>query len=131
MNQGYCTRFITTPCFKHLLIGLVLVMGFSNAYSMQDSLSVNLRKQNISIAQVFKALHQQTGLIVFYNNKLLNDQEKINVHFKHASVKQVMNSVVKDKDWSYAIKNSFILLKNKMYQVPLPPFGKSKLRLPK
>ncbi len=80
---------------------------------MQDSLSVNIQKQNITVAQIFKTLHQQTGLIVFYNNNMLNDQEKMNVHFKHAGVKQVMDSVVKDKGLSYTIKDRFILLKVK------------------
>lgn len=101
------SRFFIRFCSTVLLL---CVLFQAKAYTMQDSLSVNIQGKNMTIAQVFKTLHQQTGFIIFYNNSILDDQERLDVHFVHANIRDVMDFVTSGKQLSYVIKNRFILL---------------------
>lgn len=82
----------------------------SKAYSIKDSLSVSIQGKDMTIAQVFKVLHQQTGYIVFYSNSILDDQERLDMNFINANVKEIMDFLTKGKQISYVIRNNFILL---------------------
>ncbi len=104
----------STLCKAGILLAFLLfsVVHFS-AYAMQDTLTVNIEGKSMSLAQVFKDLQQQTGLIVFYNNDLINDKEKLDIHLTGAGVKQVMDYVTKDRGLTYVIKDRFILIRKK------------------
>ncbi len=104
-------RSSTTFPLGFLVTFLLLFFFRFSAYSMQDTLSVNIQGKNMTLAQVFKDLQKQTGFIVFYNNNILDDKERIDIHFVHAEVKQVMDYVTSDRGLTYIIKDRFILLK--------------------
>ena len=89
---------------------MAMVIGLES-FAMQDSLSVNIQGKGITIAQIFKSLRQQTGYIVFYNNKMLNDQEQLDVQFVHAGVTKVMDVVCKGRGITYVIRDRLILLR--------------------
>jgi len=97
------------------LAAIFLLFSFVqvNACSLQDSVSVNLQAKHITIANVFKTLQQQTGFIVFYNNDILNDQQRVDVNFMHAGVRQVINYIISGQGLTYTIKDRFILLQRK------------------
>jgi TonB-linked SusC/RagA family outer membrane protein len=77
---------------------------------MNDSLSVDIQGKNMTIGQIFKAVHQQTGYVVFYNNGILDDQERLDMHFVHADIREVMDFLTRKTQLSYEIKDRFILL---------------------
>lgn len=99
-------------------LAVILLCGLhrASARSMQDSLSIDLQGKKMTIAQIFHALNQQTGFIVFYNNHILNDQERLDVNFEHAGLRQVLDYVVKGKMLTYVIRNRFILLQKEKAQ---------------
>ena len=98
---------------------LLFILFQANAYSLQDSLHVNLKASKISISEIFNVLHQQTGYIVFYNNNLLNTNEKMNVDFVNEDIRSLMDYVIKGKDLNYIIKERLIVLHKKQAEQSL------------
>lgn len=114
MNLKKSTHYIS--CFfmrSAMCLMLAGLLQQAHARPMQDSASVNIQGRNMTVAQIFNSLQQQTGYIVFYNNNILNDQRRLDVHFRHADVQEVMNFVTRGLDLNYVIKNRFILLTKK------------------
>jgi|GEM_PF-4674044 len=77
----------------------------------QDNKNVTFVKKQIRLSDLFKEIRKQTGLIIFYNNTVLNDQEKVDVNFDQTPIKKVMAFLLDKKDISYELKDKFILLK--------------------
>jgi len=82
----------------------------------QNNPRVTLNSTSISIADIFSAIKQQTGLTVFYSNQLLDDKEKMNVRFDQADVHTVMNVVLKNKKVDWTIRDGSIVLKKQEQQ---------------
>jgi len=78
--------------------------------STQGINKINLKGKNITIATLFKTIKKQTGLTVFYSNKLLDDTEKISVDFNGAELAEVMNAALKGKGLSWLVKEKYIVL---------------------
>ncbi|MEO6838442.1 MAG: SusC/RagA family TonB-linked outer membrane protein, partial [Ginsengibacter sp.] len=114
MSQKKITKKIACSIMQYCAVTFLLCTLFqTNAYSLQDSLHINLKANQISISGIFKVVHKQTGYIVFYNNNILNDNQKLNVDFVNENVKDVMNYVIRDKDLTYLIKDHLIVLQKK------------------
>lgn len=79
----------------------------------QKRLTLQSGNESISLADIFKALKQQTGLTVFYNNQLLNDKEKLKVNFSQAELATVMDYVLKNKNIGWTLNDQFIILRKK------------------
>jgi len=71
---------------------------------------ISLKGKNITIATLFKTIKKQTGLTVFYSNKLLDDTEKITVDFNQTELAEVLNTTLKSKGLSWVIKEKYIVL---------------------
>ena len=78
--------------------------------SQSTSNKISIKGKNITLADVFKSIKKQTGLTVFYSNKLLNDSEKIAVDFTGESLSTVMNSVLKGRQLDWLVKEKYIVL---------------------
>lgn len=78
--------------------------------SQSTSNKISIKSRNITLADVFKSIKKQTGLTVFYSNKLLNDSEKIAVDFTGESLSAVMNSVLKGRQLDWLVKEKYIVL---------------------
>jgi hypothetical protein len=87
----------------------------------QNNSRVTLNSTSISIAEIFSAIKQQTGLTVFYSNQLLDDKEKMNVRFDQAELPTVMSVVLKNKKVDWTIRDGSIVLKKQEPQGPEAP----------
>lgn len=56
----------------------ILVTGAS----IQATGKISIEGRNISFASIFQNIKNQTGLTVFYSNKLIDDSEKGEVYFE-------------------------------------------------
>ena len=119
-----CIARFFIRCFTVAL--LLYTFSQAAASSRQDSLSVDIQGKNMTIAQIFKALHQQTGYIVFYNNGIIDDQERLDMNFVHADLRKVLDFLTKGRQLSYVIKNRFILLQKAAASIS--PMGQSGLQ---
>lgn len=103
------------PSWRMILPMIIFLLSLSSPTSAytQGEYEVTLIKSNISIADVFKAIKSQTGLTVFYTNRLLNDREKVNAAFKKANLANVLSSTLKDKNIGWVLREQFIVLQKK------------------
>ena len=122
MSQKRITKNIVCSIMQYCTATFLLcILSQTNAYALQDSLHVNLKANQISISSIFKVLHKQTGYIVFYNNNMLNDNERMNVDFVNEGVKDLLNYVIKDKDLTFVIKDRLIVLHKKQTKSSFSP----------
>jgi len=105
MNKNLTrTGRISLPFFFMLLFTLI------TGASPQAPGKISIEGKNITIASVFRTIKKQTGLTVFYSNKLLNDSEKISVNFKQAELAEVMSLTLKGKKLDWVLKENYIVL---------------------
>lgn len=95
---------------------LMLFLVLASGASAQAVGKISIDGKNITIASVFRTIKDQTGLTVFYSNKLLDDSEKISVTFKQADLGEVMKSTLRGKGLDWVIKERYIVL-----QKAVPP----------
>lgn len=96
---AFCTFFLFLHLAGH---------AQSNAVSMESV--VTIKAKNISLSEVFQSIKKQTGLIFFYSNSLLNDQEKVNLNFKNAPLKEVLAYIFNEKSINYEIRGNRLLI---------------------
>lgn len=98
----------------HLFLLTIFCLLNSSFLMAQEQKKVSLSGENISLAQVFKAIKRQTGFTVFYNNQLLDDKEKVKVNFNQTGLPAVLDYLLKDKkNISWTFNDQFIILKKK------------------
>lgn len=111
----YQTRIKFQKAALSILLLLLTFCIFSNrAHAelyQQDNKKVTFVKKQIRLSDLFKEIRKQTGLIIFYNNTVLNDQQKVDVNFDKTPITKVMALLLDKRDISYEFKGKFILLK--------------------
>src|SRR5690606_28118056 len=96
--------------FSFILI-VISLSGFAD--NQNRSYYITYSNKEISLKDFFKIINKETKLTVFYNNQLLNDQEKVKVAFNKASIKDVLDNILKGRELDWEINNDFILIKKK------------------
>lgn len=99
---------------------LILFILLPVSASTQGISKISLKGKNITIANLFKTIKKQTGLTVFYSNKLINDTEKISVDFNQTELGEVMNAVLRGKALSWVVKEKYIVLQKVVTPVAAP-----------
>lgn len=102
----------------HLLVLCSLVgMPFFGAQAQTPTPSlqsiVTVTGNDVSLAQIFRAIKKQTGLTLVYSNQLLNDGEKISLNFRQAKLDDVLAFIFKSRNISYVIQRNRIVLDKK------------------
>ncbi|EDM34920.1 putative TonB-linked outer membrane receptor protein [Pedobacter sp. BAL39] len=102
----------TLTRFGRLMLPVIfLLCTLSPAFAgMQPLHKISMKGKDITLAAVFKTIKNQTGLTVFYSNKLLNDAERISVDFDEAELAEVLSYALKGKDLEWLLKEKYIIL---------------------
>lgn len=87
----------------------VLLLFFVGKLGAQTKTFTYSAKQ-VALVTVFQEIKRQTNFIVFYNNDLLNDQEKTSVNFAGEKLDAVMAFLLKNKSLSYRFSDNYIVL---------------------
>lgn len=104
---------------RSCLLWIVLTLTNSFLYA-QEPKKITLNSSGISYEDIFESIRQQTGLIVFYTNQLLNDKEKISVDFQSTPLSTVLQQIFTNKSIAWNINNKFIVLRKKVEDAPAP-----------
>jgi TonB-linked SusC/RagA family outer membrane protein len=94
-------RIITVIVFVFTLHASAKTMGQN----------VSLKKQNITLKDVFKELRAQTGYYFIYNSKEVADTRLVSPNFSNAPIDVVLSSVLKGMPLTYTIEDKIISLK--------------------
>ena len=114
LQKSHC--FLRRLFLLPLLCSCILLLRFTaDAQAGQASLQspVSISGDNIQIAQLLKTIKKQTGLTPFYSNQLLNDKEKVSLHFQHATLDEVLAYLFRDKNIGYEVHGNRLLLNEK------------------
>ncbi|WP_127124891.1 TonB-dependent receptor [Pseudoflavitalea rhizosphaerae] len=97
---------------RSCLLGIVLIVTNSCLFA-QDNKKITLTAASISYEDIFETIRQQTGLIVFYSNRLLNDKERISVDFQSTPLSAALQQIFSNKPIGWNFNNKFIVLRKK------------------
>ncbi|HWW40642.1 SusC/RagA family TonB-linked outer membrane protein, partial [Pedobacter sp.] len=70
-------------------------------------------KKDATYSLVFKEIIKQTGYKILYSDQILDKTKTINVDFKGAELKEVMETLLKNQALTYEIDETTILIKEK------------------
>lgn len=101
-----------------LLLIMRLIMIILTTCLMQVSAAtfaqkLTYSKKGASLEEMFKEIRKQTGYNVFYSNKKIDDTRKIDVYFKDADLKDVLELCVERQSLDYTIDDKNIFIKPK------------------
>lgn len=72
--------------------------------------TMTLTARQMTFKEIFLELKKQTGYTVVYNNQRLNVDRQLNVEFKDASVKDVLDKILVGSGLTYEMMDDFIIL---------------------
>ncbi len=87
----------------------VFTIGLSAAVKSQNK--VSLKSSNITIAEVFEEIKEQTGLEIIYSNAELDDNRKVNISVEDQSAKKVMEDLLKGTDLNVIRVEGYFVVK--------------------
>ncbi len=83
------------------------------AQERTDQIRLSIRGSNITMAHAFQQIKKITGLTVFYNSQLLNDNEMVSLNFKDAKLNDVLDHILKGKNIGYEVRRDKVIVLNK------------------
>lgn len=92
---------------------ILLAAAIFQANASGHAQTVTLSGKAIPIKQVFSAIKQQTGYVVFSNNNTINDTRNVSLSVRDMPLKDLLNEVLKDFPVTYVIKDKTIVLSRK------------------
>ncbi|GAO42585.1 SusC/RagA family TonB-linked outer membrane protein [Flavihumibacter petaseus] len=103
-----------------LAVALLIVADLSISYPLfaNQENTVSLRVQNAPLHSVFTEIRKQTGLIVFYNNQVLNDKDRVSVNVVNERIEKVMHQLLRGKSVSFRIDNEYIIISRQEAEKP-------------
>jgi len=104
-------RFIS----KQLLLMMKLTFVLLTACFMQVSAAiyaqnVNINEKNVSLKQILKQIHKQTGYDFIYDHDILNNIDFISLHIQNASIKEVLEKCLKGQPLKFNIAEKSIVI---------------------
>jgi len=91
---------------------IVLLLFFTFEVSANDGYAqkITIIKKNVHLAQIFKSIEKQTGLLFFYDKALIKKTEPIDVSIKDATLDQTLHVCLKDQQLIYSIVRNTIVI---------------------
>ena len=108
-------------CFKKIIktfltFTLLLLWAVLIAYrplNNQSSWNFSYHKTKVALAGIFLEIKKQTGLTVFYNNQLINDQQKLAADFQNTNLSKVLDEILKKQRCRWVIQGQYIIVQRK------------------
>ncbi|NQX41396.1 TonB-dependent receptor [Pedobacter steynii] len=92
------------------LTTLILILTLMQVSGSSLAQKVNFVMKNVRVEQVFEEVTRQTGYNVFYADRKINDEKRIDVAFKNATLDEVMQAILRTEHGSYTIEDHTIVI---------------------
>ncbi len=107
-----------------LTICLLLISSmFVSAKSFSQGAKLNLDYQQISIAELFKIIEEQSDYRFAYSQSRLNPEEKISIDVKNENLEQVLKTVLNQDKLSYTIIDRYVVISDRQSSDMLIRYG--------
>ncbi len=107
------------PEFAKTLLNMKLIILIL-LYSLQLSARTNaqgnkitISATNVPIEKVFKDIEKQSGLILWYEKKIIDPSVKVTIHLKDASVSDALAECLKGQALTFAIEGNTVVISAK------------------
>lgn len=110
-NNPKLRRFMTRLAIllrTSFLILTLICASQTMARSQKYKVTIKVKEQKL--LDVFKSIQQQTNLIVFYSNTILNDQEKVSIQVKDEPLEKVLDQIIAGKALKYEVQEKYIVI---------------------
>lgn len=114
INAGSSFHYSLTQTRRAMKLIAVLLLALCLKVSANGfAQSISISEKNAPLEKVFKKITQQSGYIFWYENKLLLQAKKVNIHVQNASLSQVLNLCFEGQSLDYEIVDKTIVIKQK------------------
>jgi TonB-linked SusC/RagA family outer membrane protein len=112
--------YTTKPCWvdRHVpkillimkLITVLLIATMMQVSAASFAQKLTLKKDNISLEQLFKEIRKQTGYAVIYTAATIKDSKAINADFQNTPIEEVLTTSLKDQSLKFEIDTKNIII---------------------
>ena len=102
----------------------LMLLAFLQASATGYTQKININARNAGLQKVFQQIEQQTDYQFFYNERLLLQAKKVNLHMKDASLEEVLAACFQNQPLAFSIIRNTIIIKPRtadQEELPLPP----------
>ncbi|WEK36061.1 MAG: SusC/RagA family TonB-linked outer membrane protein [Candidatus Pseudobacter hemicellulosilyticus] len=107
------------------LTAVFLFIALMQVHASGRAQSITLSARELPLKQVFAAIKQQTGFVVFYNHEDLEGASPVTMEANHMPLRDFLDKVLVDRPLLYAIRDRTIVLSRKLqlglYAAAKPP----------
>lgn len=112
-GRAVCRRLIR---FKNLLVMKLLIVllvttGLQVAARPSDAQNVSLSGNHLSLPEIFREIHRQTGYEFFYRSEFIRASKPVDLHVKDLSVSEALDRCFAGQPLSYAIVDKMIVVR--------------------
>ncbi|MGK9125765.1 TonB-dependent receptor [Olivibacter sp. SA151] len=111
-KKNQFNRFCRSIAKGLLIAGLLFQMELF-ATPLLAQYRVSIKKESISLTDLFNTIRKQTGLTVFYSEEVLNDKERVSVNFNNLPLDAVLENLFKDRGIQYEIRRNKVIVLEK------------------
>ena len=93
-----------------LTVILTIILSM-NVYAGAWSQTVNLKLENATLREVFKAVKQQTGVYFVFNEEEIADDHRLTMEVNDASLESAMSQILKGLPYSFECLEGMVVIK--------------------
>ncbi len=93
------------------IIAIIVFVFALHVSAKTSGQNVSIKKQNVTLKEVFRELRVQTGYYFIYNSKEVPDKKIVSMNFSNAPIDVVLTTLLKGMSLNYTIEDKIISLK--------------------
>lgn len=106
--SGYAKKFLRTMKLTTFILFLALMQASATVFSQK----ITYKDNNVSLKQVFTEINKQTGYNIFWSPKSIKNENRLNVNFENTSLKDVLQTCLKDTQLTFVIEGNSVIIKS-------------------
>ena len=95
----------------------VLITAFLQIAMAADAQNVTFSKQNASLEEVLKEIHQQTGYDFLYADGMMRETKTVTINFKDTPFEKVLQICFKDQPLTYTLNKKTVVIRRRPAEV--------------
>ena len=108
------TSFSPTPLLRPMkLIILILITAILSVHASSFGQKITLHKTNAPLAEVIKAIREQTGYDFFYNNQVIKKAHPVTLNLDNATLTQVLVQCFDRQPLTYRMEGNIIIIQER------------------
>ncbi|PPL01670.1 TonB-linked outer membrane protein, SusC/RagA family [Parapedobacter indicus] len=113
-------RYLFKLLLTMKLVAVLLIVTILQAGAKSYAQKVTINVKQASIASVLDQIQQQTGYDFLYNSTHLQGTKTVDLHFRNASLNEVLEACFSGQPLTYEIENTTVLIHRKKISTPVP-----------